>query len=158
MQIDEIYDKLKSRFNEAILDMPEVKAGDRFINILHENLYEVAMYLRDDSELQFDYMMCLSGIDAGKELAVTYHIYSYKFDHKIIIKTTVSKDNPKVPSLERVWRTADWHEREAWDMYGIEFTGHHNLIRILNPYDWEGYPLRKDYKTPEFYHDMKVPY
>ncbi|HQQ11655.1 MAG TPA: NADH-quinone oxidoreductase subunit C, partial [Bacteroidales bacterium] len=76
--------------------------------------------------------------------------------HKIVIKTEVPKDNPLLPSVERLWRTADWHEREAFDLIGVVFEGHHNMIRILLPYDWEGHPLRKDYQAPETYHGMKV--
>jgi NADH-quinone oxidoreductase subunit C len=61
---------------------------------------------------------------------------------------------PRIPTLENVYRTADWHERESFDLMGIEFEGHHNLIRILCAEDWEGHPLRKDYVMPEYYHDI----
>jgi len=70
----------------------------------------------------------------------------------------VPKDNPHVPSVESVWKTANWHEREAYDLIGVVFDGHPDLRRILLPDDWEGHPLRKDYKVPEFYNGMKVPY
>jgi NADH-quinone oxidoreductase subunit C len=102
--------------------------------------------------------MCLSGLDSGENLTVVYHLHSTKLAHKFIYKVIVPKADPKVPTVERVWRSADWHEREAWDLIGVEFVGHHNMIRILCPYDWEGHPLRKDYQTPEYYHGMKVPY
>ena len=106
----------------------------------------------------FDYLSNLSGMDLAENLGVVYHLYSMKYKHTIVLKVTVSKENPNVHSVERIWRTADWPEREAYDLFGVIFEGHHNLIRILNPYDWEGYPLRKDYKTPEEYHGIKVPY
>ena len=105
-----------------------------------------------------DYLACLSGMDYGEELGVVYHLYSVELKHRIVIKLYVPKDAPKVATVERVWRIADWHEREAFDLFGVEFEGHHNLIRILNPYDWEGHPLRKDYVTPEEYHGIRIPY
>jgi len=81
-----------------------------------------------------------------------------KHNHKLTLKVLLPRDNPVVPSVERVWRAADWHEREAYDLFGIIFEGHHNLKRILLPEDWEGHPLRKDYKVQEYYQGMKVPY
>lgn len=81
-----------------------------------------------------------------------------KWNHKIVLKVNVTADDPHCASVEGVWRTADWHEREAYDMFGIIFDGHPDLRRILMPDDWEGFPLRKDFQVPEFYHGMKVPY
>ena len=95
----------------------------------------------------------------GGTLSVFYHLDSTSLKHKITLKVSAPRENPEVESVENIWRAADWHEREAYDMYGIIFLNHPNLIRILMPYDWDaGYPLRKDYKNPEFYQGMKVPY
>ena len=85
-------------------------------------------------------------------------MYSITLKHRVVLKVLVPKDNSKISSVETIWKAADWNEREAYDMIGVEFEGHHNLIRILSPYDWEGFPLRKDYETPEEYHGMKIPY
>jgi len=158
MQAQEIFDKLKEEFQDSIINIVVQEKTDTFINIEPAKIFDVCLYLRDDEDLLFDYLMCLSGVDSGNDLIVVYHLYSTIHKYIIVLKVTVSKENPIVPSVERVWRSADWHEREAYDMYGIIFQGHHNLIRILCPYDWEGYPLRKDYKTPEEYHGIKVPY
>ncbi len=158
MEAKEINDKLKERFDDAILDFVEEAPSDSFIQIKPDKLFDIAKYLRDDEDLKFDYLACLSGLDLKDDLGVVYHLYSFELKHRITLKVIVPKDNPKVPTVENLWRTADWHEREAWDLLGVEFEGHHNLIRILNPYDWEGHPLRKDYKEPEEYHGMKVPY
>ncbi len=158
MTANEIYDKLKSQFGDAIIEFTDEASSDPFIVVKTENLFDICLFLRDNEELNFDYLVCLSSVDYGENLAVVYHFYSLKYKHRIVLKVFVPRDNPKMPSVERIWRTADWHEREAYDMMGIIFEGHHNLIRILNPYDWEGFPLRKDYKTPDEYHGIKVPY
>lgn len=158
MEIDEIYNKLKEKFSDEILDLVINPPSDPFINVLPEKLFDICLELRDNPDFDFDYLMCLSGVDLIENLQVVYHLYSLNKKHKVVLKVTVPKDNPKVPSIERIWRSADWHEREAYDLFGIIFEGHHNLIRILLPYDWEGYPLRKDYKEPETYHGMRVPY
>lgn len=158
MQVQEIFEKLKEEFGDNIKELVIQEKTDPYINIEPAKIFDVCLYLRDDETLLFDYLMCLSGVDAGDNLIVVYHLYSTIYKHIIVLKVTVPKENPLIPTVERVWRSADWHEREAYDMFGIIFEGHHNLIRILCPYDWEGYPLRKDYKTPEEYHGIKVPY
>ncbi|MFN3306044.1 MAG: NADH-quinone oxidoreductase subunit C [Candidatus Kapaibacteriota bacterium] len=158
MNITEIFNLLKEKFKDAVIDLVDTPQYDPFINVVPEKLFDICLELRDNPELDFDYLMCLSGVDFPDTLQVVYHLYSLNKRHKIILKVTVPKENPKVPSVERIWRSADWHEREAYDLFGIIFEGHHNLIRILLPYDWEGYPLRKDYKEPETYHGMRVPY
>ena len=158
MQPQEIYEELKSRFGEAIVDFQSQPPSDPFIVVKAENLFEICHTLRDGDNFLFDYLKCLSGMDLGDNLGAVYHLYSMKYAHHLTLKVIVPKDEPKVPSVERIWRTADWHEREAFDLIGVLFEGHHNLIRILNPYDWEGHPLQKNYVTPEEYHGMKVPY
>jgi NADH-quinone oxidoreductase subunit C len=158
MQTEKIFDTLTKKFGNDVTPILEAAPSEPFILVKADKIYDVCLFLRDNSELDFDYMMCLTGVHQKPDLGVVYHLYSIKHKHKIVLKTFVSIDAPNVPTVERIWRSADWHEREAWDMYGINFEGHHNLIRILCPYDWEGFPLRKDYVTPEEYHGMRVPY
>lgn len=158
MTAQEIHDILKAQFGDAILEAKLENVPDPFIKINPEKIKEVAAFAKDDSRLQFDYLMCLSGVDYKGKLGVTYHLHSMTLRHKIVLKVEVPTDAPNVPSVESVWKTADWHEREAFDLYGLNFTGHPDLRRILLPYDWEGYPLRKDYQVPEFYNGMRVPY
>ena len=153
----EIFEKLKAEFGDAIIDLVEEQYFDAYINVAPEKILEICLSLRDNAAFNFDYCVNLTGMDYKDSLGVVYHLRSMKHSHTIVIKVKLSKESPKIDSVERVWRTADWHEREAFDMYGIEFVGHHNMIRILCPYDWEGYPLRKDYVFPEEYHGMKVP-
>ncbi|MCX7879109.1 MAG: NADH-quinone oxidoreductase subunit C [Ignavibacteria bacterium] len=158
MEITEIYNKLKDKFGDSVKDLIISPPSDAFIAIASDKLFDICLELRDNPEFDFDYLMCISAVDFSENLEVVYHIYSMNKKHKVILKVSVPKENPVVPSIERIWRSADWHEREAYDLLGVVFEGHHNLIRILLPYDWEGHPLRKDYKEPETYHGMKVPY
>lgn len=158
MEQSEIYQQLKNKYGEAVIELNDQQPTDPFIIISSEHLFDICHTLRDNDQFQFDYLMCLSGMDYGENIGVVYHLYSMQLRHKVIIKVIVPKSNPAVPSVERIWRSADWHEREAYDLMGVQFEGHHNLIRILCPYDWEGHALRKDYKTPESYHGMKIAY
>ncbi|MFA9390612.1 MAG: NADH-quinone oxidoreductase subunit C [Prolixibacteraceae bacterium] len=158
MTHNEIVQELKNKFGEAVIESTDQMPTDQFITVASDQLFEICHTLRDNDQFQFDYLMSLSGIDAEENVGVVYHLYSMQLKHKLVIKTLVPKSNPVVPTVERIWRSADWHEREAYDLLGVQFEGHHNMIRILCPYDWEGYPLRKDYETPESYHGMKIAY
>lgn len=155
----EIADSLTTRFGDAVLEAKLEGVFNPFIRIAPDRMRDVALFLRDNEQMQFDVLMCLSGVDyAGGKLGVVYHLHSMKRNHKITLKTEVMREQPDVASVQSVWRTANWHEREAYDLFGIVFTGHPDLRRILLPDDWEGHPLRKDYQVPEFYNGMKVPY
>ncbi len=165
MTTQDIHDLIKINFQDAVIDAKLESVSDPFIKVAVEKIKEIAIFLRDDERLQFDYLMCLSGVDLSQrdgfpkgKLAVVYHLFSMTHKHKIILKVEVPTDAPTVPSVESIWKTANWHEREAFDLYGIQFTNHPDLRRILLPYDWEGFPLRKDYQVPEYYNGMKVPY
>ena len=159
MTAQEIVVILKERFGEAILEAKTESTLDPFVVVSPDKVQEIAIVLRDDERLKFDSLMCLSGMDyAGGKLGVVYHLDSIALTHKITLKVQLLIDHPHVASVAQVWRCANWHEREAYDMYGIVFDGHPDLRRILMPDDWEGYPLRKDFKVPAFYNGMKVPY
>ena len=155
----EIVSNLKAKFGDAITDSKIDNVFDPWLKIAPERIKDVALYLRNDEALAFDALMCLSGIDnTGGRFGVVYHLHSLKWNHKITLKVDVTLENMHCQSVESIWKTANWHEREAFDMYGILFDGHPDLRRILMPYDWEGHPLRKDYQVPEYYNGMKVPY
>ena len=159
MTPQEISEKLKSQFGNALLEVKVEGVINPFVKFSPGSIRDVAAFLRDDPELQFDYLMCLSGVDYGKgTLGVVYHLCSMTKRHKIALRVEVPAENAQVPSVEPVWQSAGWHEREAYDMFGIVFTGHPDLRRILLPDDYPGHPLRKDFKVPEFYQGMKVPY
>ncbi|MBI5476776.1 MAG: NADH-quinone oxidoreductase subunit C [Ignavibacteriales bacterium] len=159
MTHQEISEKIKLQFPQAIIETKFEGVVDPYVKIIPEQIFEVMLFLHVDENLKFDFLMCLSGIDTGKgNLGVVYNLFSMTHRHKINIKVEVPKEKPEVPSITNVFPAANWHEREAFDLIGIIFTGHPDPRRILMPYDWEGHPLRKDYKTPEFYQGMKIPY
>jgi len=159
MIAQELYDLLKTTFGDAVLEAKIDGVFDPWISVAPDRVLDIARFLRDDERTDFDLLTLLSGVDMTKgTLAVVYHCYSLKRNHRIVLKTLVPAATPRVQSVASVWRTADWQEREAYDMYGITFDGHPDLRRILMPDDWDGYPLRKDYQVPEFYNGMKVPY
>ena len=173
--IKEIFDILKEKFGEPVIELISSPPFESIISILPLQTHEVCWFLMDNEDLKFDSLVCLSGVDdangkiikeengdskiEGGTLSVYYHLESTKFRHKIILKASAPRENPEVASVAQIWHHADWHEREAYDLVGFKFLNHPDLRRILMPYDWEaGYPLRKDYKNPEFYQGMKVPY
>ena len=158
LEAKDIFKRLKVEFGESVIELKEEQGSDAVITVDSKKILDISLSLRDNEDFLFDYLMSLSGMDYKTELGVVYDLYSTKKNHKIGIKAIIDRENPALLSVEGVWKSANWHEREAYDMFGIKFEGHPNLIRILCPYDWEGYPLRKDYKTPEYYHGFKVPY
>jgi len=159
MDIKEIHELLKSAFEEGIAEPVTDKPVDPYIVIDAEKINAVCLFLRDEERLQFDYLSCLSGVDYDKDnLAVVYHLYSFSLNHKLVLKVIVPKSKPNVQTVSEIWAAAEWHEREAYDLIGVIFDNHPDLRRILLPEDWEGHPLRKDFKVPEFYNGMKIPY
>ncbi|MGA9269196.1 MAG: NADH-quinone oxidoreductase subunit C [Lutimonas sp.] len=120
-----------------------------FLNLTvdKEDLREISLKLRDTPELDFDYLFCLTGIDWGEELGVIYHLESIDKNHSMVIKVKTSdRENPMLDTVCDIWRTAEFHEMEVFDFFGIRFKGHPNMKRLFLPPEWEGYPLRKDYE------------
>lgn len=158
---EEIFQLLKDNFPASNLELKTDQPTEPIILAPALEIDKLCLFLRDATELVFDDLMNLSGVDEPKAvlLSVYYHLGSTKFKHKITVKVSTDRNKPEVPTVTEVWRAADWHEREAYDLLGIIFLNHPDLRRILMPYDWDaGYPLRKDYENPEFYQGMKVPY
>lgn len=154
---EEIFQYLQERFG----DSPEyfdAERGQPWIALPASSLREIAKFLRDDPELRFNTLMCLSGVHYPDEeqLGAVYHLHSTTLRQTVVLKVRVPENAARIPSVESVWKTADWHEREAWDLLGIRFEGHPDLRRILTPEDWEGHPLRKDYRQQDFYQEVST--
>ena len=145
-----IQDTFGDRITEVDLD-----ALEPFFRCDAKDWVEIAQHLK--SACGLDYLGCLTAIDRGDDgLEAVYNLERMDADRLgIAVKILVPTETPNIPSVERVWRTAAWHEREAWDLMGIVFDGHHNLVRILCAEDWEGHALRKDYKSPDYYHGIR---
>ena len=159
MNANEINERIKSQIPESVVEFKPDAVTEPFIVIRPDLVRDVCEFISKDSELEFDYLICLSGVDFNDgNLGVVYHLFSMTKRHRIVLKVKVPKDRPELPSVEPIWKTANWHEREAYDLFGIIFLDHPDPRRILLPDDWEGFPLRKDYKVQEFYQGMKVPY
>jgi NADH-quinone oxidoreductase subunit C len=132
-----------------------------FGEVKPENIFNVLTSLKNHPQLYFDSLSCLTAIDNGAQagtMEVIYQLYSIPFYHSLSVKVILSREHPTIDSVESIWKTANWHEREAYDMFGISFNNHPDLRRILMPADWEGFPLRKDYQTQETYRNIKVDY
>lgn len=155
MEPAEIYGKVKEVFPQGVLEL-KTEQGDPWMEVAPEAIAEVSAFLKENEDLLFNSLMCLSGVDYGQELAVVYHLFSMPRRHKIALKVRLNKGSPCFPTVERVWPGAGFFEREAYDLFGIIFQGHSDLRRLLLPDDWEGHPLRKDYQYPESYHGVPV--
>ena len=153
-----IYADLSAKFGDRIIEFVEEETLNPNVVVRPNALAKICTYLKDTETLQFDSLMNLAGHDPDgeSELSVIYHLHSTELDHYITLKVLVDRDLPVVDSIANIYRTADWHEREAWDLYGIKFTGHPDLKRILLEEDWEGHPLKKDYVAAEFYRGMRI--
>ncbi len=136
-------------FSEVVPDVKfEATQGalDVILTVQREDVERVLRTARDDPRLDFKYLRCLSGVDQMEDgLEVVYHLYSYTHKHNVTIKTPLPQDNARLPSVTSIWRGADWHEREAAEMFGIFFEGHPNPVPLLLSEDMtDHHPLRKD--------------
>jgi NADH-quinone oxidoreductase subunit C len=159
MTPDLIAEKLQAKFGDKILEFAK-GAINPFVKVVPEAVHEVCKFLKEEPDLYFDLCHSVSGYDlgAGKNLGVIYHFFSIRHNHWFTVKTEVPREGGHIPTVAFLWRTADWHEREVYDLFGITFDGHPDHRRILCPDDWEGWPLRKDYVVQEYYHGIRVPY
>jgi NADH-quinone oxidoreductase subunit C len=167
-------DRLKQKFGEAITGA-NLTVIDPWIEVSPQGLVPLCMYLRDEPDLRFNLLNCISAVDyfepdpkkAAKaefqpHIEVVYHLWSLPNKTSLVLKVLLPRwkndtlgELPEVPTVSSVWRTADWHEREVYDLSGINFVGHPDPRRILCPEDWVGYPLRKDYEMPLEYHGIR---
>ena len=143
-----IINKIKEKFGDEVLESHNYR-GDQTVTVRKEFVQEISKFLRDDSELSFNFLMDITAVDylgkKEKRFEVVYHFYSLKNNNRVRVKIPVDEEDCTVDTLTDLWKTANWYEREVWDMYGIKFKGHPNMKRILLYEEFQGHPLRKDY-------------
>jgi NADH-quinone oxidoreductase subunit C len=138
---------IATRLPTAVISADEFR-GDLRISVRREDLLAVARLLRDESELGFNYLENLCGVDylsRQPRFEVVYNLVALPSARRVCLKVGAPEDDPRVPSVTAIWPTANYHEREAYDLLGVGFDGHPALSRILMPDDWIGHPLRKDH-------------
>ncbi len=139
---------LTARFANNIEEIIE-SLGEITVILKREGLVELMTFLRDEPSLDFNYLSDVSGLDLGEfvtpRFAVVYHLFSIKHGHRLRLKVFLNEDDAQIPTICEVWKSANWLEREIFDLFGIDFIDHPDLRRILMPADYEGYPLRKDF-------------
>ena len=169
MTFDELVAALSESHGEAVVST-NTETRDPSVTIAADAVPAVMAWLRDDPGTRFDTLSNLCGVDYFEtdpkfvkkfphdpRLEVVYHLFSLEHRHRLTVKVALDRDAdpPTVPSVAGLWSAADWHERECFDLYGVRFEGHPNLVRILCPDDWVGHPLRKDYEQPLEYDGIR---
>ncbi len=185
MEEKAIYELLAAKIGQGALGF-DAEALDPVADIAAASIHDACTFLRDDERCEFDSLMCLSGIDwdgydeAGKgksgkilgytelgepetsdhvaegDFGVVYNLFSHSRKHKFTLRVRVPRGVASVPTVSDVWETANWHEREAWDLVGIDFAGHPDLRRMLLEENWVGHPLRKDYQMPDQWESVSL--
>ncbi len=176
MNFTEICAKINEKFSFSHELEMNSSSLQGYIFVPKNILIEICAFLKSNKDTYFDSLSCVTAIDspATSSFEIDYRLYSIIHNHHFCIKIRLPRNYsienqdefqevsqvflPKAPSLSSIWRTADWHEREAYDLMGIYFENHPDLRRILLPADWQGHPLRKDYVAQELYQEIKVKY
>ncbi len=142
-------ESLQQLISSWIPDLVFWEEGSEFLNIevLPRDLHTLMSKLKSDESTKFDYLFCLTGVDWEESLGVIYHLESTEFRHRVVVRVkTEERDKPTFSSVSDIWYTAEFHEREVFDFFGIEFLNHPNLKRLFLTEEWVGFPLRKDYQ------------
>ncbi|MFQ6675848.1 MAG: NADH-quinone oxidoreductase subunit C [Fidelibacterota bacterium] len=146
MSLSDTVSRIKERFAGSVLDVTEF-AGETTLHVRGSHAFDILKTLKEEG---FNFLADLTALDlmtmgGFERFAVVYHLLSLEKVQRLVVKAYVAEENPSIPSVESLWKAADWQEREVYDLFGIAFEGHPDLRRILNPDDYEGHPLRKDY-------------
>jgi NADH-quinone oxidoreductase subunit C len=149
---------MRAMTNEALKEFilqrvpeAEISQGTQYLQVTipSEKTHTLLSELKADPQTSFDYLFCLTGVDWPQHMEVVYHLKSTALDHMLVIKGKINtRENPEIDTVCNLWRTAEFHEREIFDLYGIIFKNHPDLRRLLLTDDWVGYPMRKDYTDP----------
>jgi NADH-quinone oxidoreductase subunit C len=151
----EIHERLKARFGDDVGPLSEPKI-DAYAVAKPERIVEICRFLVSEPDLAFDFLEDLTAVDWPKKnvIEVVYHLVSYQHRHTFVLKVELDRAAPSISTVEGVWKTANWFEREVYDLFGVDFAGHPDLRRIMLPDDWVGYPLRKDYQEAGGWHGI----
>ena len=143
----DINDRLRAQFGEDVRSFDDSHGQGTFA-VSPERYVEMARFLRDEPDLDFDFFDFLCGVDRtpkGDGYEVVLQVYSTRHNHHARLKVACEPEQPRCPSVHEIWPGANWHEREAWELFGIVFEGHPHLVKLLLPEQFEGHPLRKDF-------------
>ncbi|MEI2738839.1 MAG: NADH-quinone oxidoreductase subunit C [Chitinophagaceae bacterium] len=143
-------EELKTKITELLPAATFEEGGEWLtINIEPKDWLPLAQQLRNEDSLYFDYLFCLTCIDWKTHLTMVYHLSSTKYRHNIVIKSKLDRSKPEIETVSHIWRTAEFHEREVYEMFGVNFLNHPDLRLLILPDGWEGKnPLRKDFEDP----------
>jgi NADH-quinone oxidoreductase subunit C len=147
MRIKRTIKKLKEKFTESIIDVSEFR-GETTVKVKKSDIVKISRFLHDEPELSYDYLSDVVGVDYFEKkprFEVVYHLYSIKNNTRLRVKVGVDENDLKLDTVTTIWESANWPERECYDLLGIRFKDHPDLRRILLPDDWTCFPLRKDY-------------
>jgi NADH-quinone oxidoreductase subunit C len=158
-----MFDEILALVTDVAKHSPSVdeNASPKAIRIHGSDVVAVCQLLYTNPKTYFDLLSCITAIDNGPQagtIDIAYNLYSIPYNIHLMLKTTIQRDNPEMDTVSFIWKTANWHEREIFDLFGVTFRNHPDLRRILLPADWVGHPLRKDYKHEEYYKNIKVDY
>lgn len=157
MEFEKIIELIQSASSQEVTI--DSDSTPKILIIDSADLTKICKELFQNPSTYFDMLSCITGIDNGVEantMEVVYNLYSIPFHQSIMLKVILPRENPAVDSLYSVWKSANWLEREVYDMFGIQFNNHPDLRRILMPNDWQGFPLRKDYQHQELYRGIEI--
>jgi NADH:ubiquinone oxidoreductase subunit C len=143
-------EELKTKITELLPSATYDESSEWLnISIDQNNWALLAQQLRNDENLHFDYLFCLTCVDWKTHLSMVYHLTSTKFRHNIVIKSVLQNASPEIESVSHIWKTAEFHEREVYEMFGVNFLNHPDLRLLILPDGWEGKnPMRKDFEDP----------
>jgi len=141
-------DRINSQYRDSIIDSHSFRE-EQTITVMKNSIVDLLKFIRDDPKLDFNFLMDLTAVDylnrKDDRFEVVYHLYSLKHNGRLRVKVPVNEDDCRIDSVSALWKTANWYEREVWDLYGIKFNGHPDMRRILLYEEFKGHPLRKDY-------------
>ncbi len=152
MTVEELKTKIDSDFKDKISSVVVSAQKEVIVAVKPESYVSLCQDLKNNPDFSFQHLSCLTAVDYIKEnkITVVSHLWSYTKCHQITVKLNVDRATAKAPTLENVWKSANWFEREVYDLYGVTFEGHSDLRRIMMPDDYVKYPLRKDFTDDGF--------